>query len=115
MYFDALQSFIAGIQDVIEPTFTFVLAWALGTAMQVSITACMGTSKLFVLSMFCLHSPIGKLKFAFYLHIQDIHTNAYIAQALNSGGVRAEYLPPLITIIGYLMSFAAGSVSSLHT
>ena len=32
-----LQSFIAGIQDVIEPTFTFVLAWALGTAMQVGI------------------------------------------------------------------------------
>ena len=45
--------------------------------------------------------------------LQDIHTNAYIAQALNSGGVRAEYLPPLITIIGYLMSFAAGSVSQL--
>ena len=37
MLFFSLQSFIAGIQDVIEPTFTFVLAWALGTAMQVSI------------------------------------------------------------------------------
>ena len=44
--------------------------------------------------------------------LQDIHTNAYIAQALDSGGVRAEYLPPLVTIIGYLMSFAAGSVST---
>ena len=29
------QSFIADIQDVIEPMFTFVLAWALGSAMQV--------------------------------------------------------------------------------
>ena len=35
-----LQSFIAGIQDVIEPTFTFVLAWALGTAMQVNSCVC---------------------------------------------------------------------------
>ena len=34
----SMQAFIAGIQDVIEPTFTFVLAWALGTAMQVCTT-----------------------------------------------------------------------------
>ena len=46
--------------------------------------------------------------------LQDIHTNAFIAQALNSGGIRAENLPPLITIIGFLMSFATGSVSLLH-
>ena len=46
--------------------------------------------------------------------LQDIHTNAFIAQALNSGGIRAEYLPPLITIIGFLMSFATGSVSVVH-
>ena len=43
--------------------------------------------------------------------LQDIHTNAYIAQALNSGGIRAENLPPLVTLIGFLMSFATGSVS----
>ena len=42
---------------------------------------------------------------------EDIHTNTFIAQALNSGGVKADYLPPLVTLIGYLMAFAAGSVS----
>ena len=63
----------------------------------------------YVRSSFDLCPPTGKL--ITYFCLQDIHTNAYIAQALNRGGVRAEYLPPLITIIGYLMSFAAGSVS----
>ena len=41
-----MQAFIAGIQDVIEPTFTFVLAWALGTAMQVH-TQCKLIAQIF--------------------------------------------------------------------
>ena len=62
------QSFIAGIQDVIEPTFTFVLAWALGTAMQVYTCICKFEVILvsdceFGLS-FLLHSSI----FCFLMH-----------------------------------------------
>lgn len=41
--------------------------------------------------------------------IQDIQTNNFFAQALRNGGISIQYLPAIITILGFIMSFATGS------
>lgn len=43
--------------------------------------------------------------------LQDIQTNNFFAQALRNGGISIQYLPAIITILGFIMSFATGSVS----
>ena len=42
--------------------------------------------------------------------IQDIQTTNFLAKALSDGHLPSKYIPPIIAIIGFLMSFAAGSV-----
>ncbi len=43
--------------------------------------------------------------------LQDTHTNNYISQVLQSGGVSVKYIPVIVTIIGFILAFATGSVS----
>ncbi len=41
---------------------------------------------------------------------QDIQTSSFIAQVLEDGNVSPKYLPALVTLLGFFISFATGSV-----
>ncbi len=84
-----------------EPLLILLLAWALGAAIQVSAWQ-------HFTYIHCLQHNYDT-----NLQLQDTHTNNYIAQVLKGGGVSMKYIPVIVTIIGFTLSFATGSVSNI--
>ena len=42
-----------------------------------------------------------------------MQTSNYLAKTLSDGGFSVHYVPVFVTLIGFAMSFAAGSVSAI--